>query len=145
MEQLGLSIANSVSAPGISTMDDDDDDDEDNIELLSSAEATIYRAITARCNYLQPDRPDILFAVKEVCRRMSKPSQKSWEMLKRIGRYLKERPRLIWRYDWQSSQEIRAAHSDANWAGCKTSRTSSSGGTIALGNHFLRHIRKLKQ
>ena len=51
VEQLGLSTANSVSKPGTSTMeDDDDDDDEDNIELLSSAEATIYRAITARCN-----------------------------------------------------------------------------------------------
>ena len=62
-------------------MDDDDDDNKDNIELLSSAEATIYRAITARCYYLQPDRPDIQFAVKIVCRQMSKPSQKSWEML----------------------------------------------------------------
>ena len=119
-------------------MDDDDDDDEDNIVLLSSAEATIYRAITARCNYLQPDRPDIQFAVKEVCRRMSKPSQKSWEMLKRIGRYLKGRPRLIWRYDWQSSQEILDAHSDANWAGCWRSQKSSSGGTIALGNHLIK-------
>ena len=76
-------------------MDDDDDDDEDNIELLSSAEATACRAIAAHCNDLQTDRPDILFAVKEVCRRMSKPSQKAWEMLKRIGRYLKGRPRRI--------------------------------------------------
>ena len=48
VEQLGLSTANSVSTPGTSTMEDDDDDDEDNIELLSSAEATIYRAITVR-------------------------------------------------------------------------------------------------
>ena len=59
-------------------------------------------------------------------------------MLKRIERYLKGRPRRIWRYDWQNSQEILDAHSDANWAGCRRSRNSSSGGTIALGNHLIK-------
>ena len=73
---------------------------------------------------------------------MSKPSRKSWEMLKRIGRYLKGRPRLIWRFDWQSSQEVLDAHSDANWAGCKRSRKSSSGGTIAFGNHLIKAYSK---
>ena len=73
-----------------------DADDNDEIEdELSPAEATRFRAIGARCNYLQPDRPDIQYAVKEVCRMMSKPTARAWEMLKRIGLYLKGRPRLI--------------------------------------------------
>ena len=38
---------------------------------LPPAEATRYRAIGARCNYVQPDRPDIQYAVKEMCRLMS--------------------------------------------------------------------------
>ena len=69
--------------------------DEPDGEELPATEATIYRAIGARCNYLQPDRPDIQYAVKEVCRPMSRPTTQAWQMLKRIGRYLKGRPRLV--------------------------------------------------
>jgi hypothetical protein len=63
-------------------------------------------------------------------------------MLKIIGRYLKGRPRLVWRYDWQAEQDIINVHSDANWAGCKRSRKSSSGGTIAIGAHFIKSYAK---
>jgi hypothetical protein len=58
-------------------------------------------------------------------------------MLNILGRYFKGRPRLVWRYDWQAEQDIIDVHSDANWAGCKRSRKSSSGGTIAIGAHLI--------
>ena len=38
---------------------------------LSSADATKYRALAARANYLAQDRVDIQFAVKEIARRMA--------------------------------------------------------------------------
>ena len=144
IEQLGLVDAKAVNTPGVASIAaemDDDDDDDDN-EALSPSDATLFRAIVARCNYLQPDRPDIQYAVKEACRMMAKPTTKSWEMLKRIGRYLRGRPRLIWQYEWQPEQEVIEVHSDANWAGCKRSRKSSSGGTISLGNHLLKAYSK---
>ena len=59
-----------------------DDDDEEGAELLNSVGSIAYRAIAARCNDLQSDRPDIQFVVKETCRMMSKPTLRSWEMLK---------------------------------------------------------------
>ena len=40
---------------------------------LVGAEATPSRAVAARANYLSGDRPDIQYAVKEICRRMAKP------------------------------------------------------------------------
>ena len=40
---------------------------------LVGAEATRFRAVAARANYLSADRPDIRYSVKEVCRRMAKP------------------------------------------------------------------------
>ena len=40
---------------------------------LVGAEATWFRAVAARSNHLAADRPDIQYAVKEVCRRMAKP------------------------------------------------------------------------
>ena len=40
-------------------------------EELGAEAATLYRGIAARANYLAIDRPDIQYAVKEVCRGMA--------------------------------------------------------------------------
>ena len=63
-------------------------------------------------------------------------------MLKEIGRYFKGRPRLVLRFDWQFGQDVIDVHSDANWAGGKRSRTSSSGCTIAIGSHLIKSYAK---
>ena len=63
-------------------------------------------------------------------------------MLKRVGRYLKGRPRLVWRFDWQSPTTVVDITSDANWAGCRRTRKSTTGGTIMLGNHLIRSFSK---
>ena len=131
IEQLGLKDSKPVVTPGV----DMDVEclawtDEPEGEELGQAEASVYRAIAARCNYLQPDRPDIQYAVKEVCRLMSRPTARAMEMLKRIGRYLRGKPRLIWKYEWQSEVTMIDITSDANWAGCRRARKSTSGGTI---------------
>ena len=73
---------------------------------------------------------------------MSRPTPRAWELLERVGRYLKGRPRLVWKFDWQNPVDILDVHSDANWAGCRTSRKSSSGGTIAIGGHLIRAYSK---
>ena len=44
---------------------------------LPASQCTRCRAMAARCNYLQPDRPDIQYVVKEACRMMSRPTDKS--------------------------------------------------------------------
>ena len=68
IKQLGLEDANAVSTPGLANLGPRAEDDDSVDELLAPAEASLYRAIVARCNYLQPDRPDVQFAVKEACR-----------------------------------------------------------------------------
>ena len=72
IEQLGLQDAKSVSTPGVDGAANGGGDDggvagEDGQEL-APAEATMFRGIAARYNDLQPDRPDIRYAVKECCR-----------------------------------------------------------------------------
>ena len=47
--------------------------EEANTTALEGAEATLFRAICARLNYLAQDRPDIKFAVKEAARHMARP------------------------------------------------------------------------
>ena len=66
-------------------------------EKFNEDQSSKYRAIVARCNYLSPGRPDIAFSVKELCRRMSAPSQADYLALKRLGRYLQGAPRLVHR------------------------------------------------
>eukprot|EP00969_Alexandrium_andersonii_P169316 7485076-Alexandrium_andersonii.AAC.1 len=62
-------------------------------ELLGAAEASQYRALGARANYFSLDRPDLGFAAKECCRRMSAPTSHDWAALLRLARYLLRRPR----------------------------------------------------
>ena len=50
---------------------------EDNEKKLNEKEATLYRAIVARANYLCQDRSDIQFAVQELCRKMSMPTRET--------------------------------------------------------------------
>ena len=64
-------------------------------DRLLHQSATTYRALSARCNYLSTDRPDIQFPVKECCSEMSKPTKRSWKRLERIAGYLRRRPRPI--------------------------------------------------
>ena len=102
------------------------------------AEATRFRAVAARANYLSGDRPDIQYAVKEICRRMAKPVRGDWEKLIRLGRYLKGAPRCVQCYEWQSENAPLAGSSDSDWARCRATGRSTSGGLIQLGARLLK-------
>ena len=113
VKELGLDTANGLSTPGDKLRDGEIDETE-----LDPQKATRYRQIGARANYLALDRPDIMFAVKEVCRSMSKPTVSSWNKLKKLGRYLRGRPRIIYKYDWTEMNYELTAHTDSDYAGC---------------------------
>ena len=70
-DRLNLEEAKPVTTPGIKEEGRTNGEHE---ELLSDNEATKYRAVIARCNYLSPDRPDISYAVKELARAMANPT-----------------------------------------------------------------------
>ena len=61
----------------------------------------MYRALVARANYLAQDRVDIGYPVKELCRKMSKPTMADWEALKRRGRYLIDKTRSVIGFPYQ--------------------------------------------
>ena len=105
---------------------------------MTGEDATRFRGVVARCNYLAFDRPDIQFATKEICREMSKPTTGSLRRLKRLGQYLKGKPRLVWSFDMQSECTTIDIYSDSDWAGCRRSLKSSSGGTIMVGKHCIK-------
>ena len=105
---------------------------------LEGEDITSYRGVIARCNYLGADRPDCLFAIKEGCREMNSPTTGSLRRLRRIGRYLKLHPRLVWKFKLQAEQAELVAKTDADWAGCRRTRKSTSGGCITSGPHCIK-------
>lgn len=96
-------------------------------------QATNFRAVAARGNYLAMDRPDLQFTIKEICREMSRPTTGSLRRLMRFGKYLKSRPRLVWDCNMQDHTDEVHIFTDSDWAGCRRSRKSTSGGSIRIG------------
>jgi hypothetical protein len=65
------------------------------------------------------DRVDIVFAAKELCRRMSTPTWADLEALRRLALYLVGSPRLVVQYPWQAESELHV-YVDTDFAGaCK--------------------------
>lgn len=55
----------------------------------------------------------------------------------RIGRYLKGAPRLIQEFKFQELPTTLVATGDSDWAGCRRTRKSTSGGFLRLGHRVL--------
>ena len=68
---------------------------------------------------------------------MSAPTELAMTALKRLGRYLIGKPRLVFRYPYQDASTVDC-YSDTDWAGCPRTRKSTSGGVILLGEHILK-------
>ena len=73
---------------------------------------------------------------------MSAPDMDAWTRLKRLVRYLVGRQRAVMRFAWQAYSDVVAVCSDANWTGCKLSRTGTSGGTLLWGQVCLKSYSK---
>ena len=69
---------------------------------------------------------------------MATPTAGDLKKLKRLGRYLLGKPRSVALYPWQATRAAQDVFTDANWAGCKASRKSTSGGAVLIGSHLLR-------
>ena len=146
VNELSLKGANGVGTPGTKLPDTPNDE-----TPLSPIDTTSYRAISARINYLAQDRFDLGYSAKECARHMSQPCVKHKLQLKRVGRYLIRRPRVVVRFPWQDSIEDVTGHAsknwpmeqlcgytDSDWAGCPKSRRSTSAGVIMLGQHTVK-------
>ena len=104
-----------------------------------------YRGVAARGNYLSQDRADVAFACKEACRSMSAPKVGDVDKLKRLGKYLAGIPRVVQHFHWQSSDAELVVYTDADWAGCKRTRKSTSGGAVMRGCHLIKCWSKTQQ
>ena len=114
-------------------------EDEDDPEL-DKAGGRRYRGVAARGNYLSLDRMDIQYGAKEACRQMAKPRQSGPERMKRMARYLKKYPKLVWYFGRGGAvEEVIDVFSDSDWAACRRTRRSTSGGVAAIDGTAIKH------
>ena len=132
VKAMGLqSDSKGIGAPIVAeSVKDAAEDDEE----LNRDETAKFRSVAALANYVAMDRPDIQVAVSTLCQRMSKPTVKSMVALKRVARYLLEHPVLKFEYrGGKVGGELElCVFADSDWAGCKETRRSRSGGLALL-------------
>ena len=69
---------------------------------------------------------------------MATPRIGDMELMKRLGRYLAGTPRAVYMYPWHSEPIQIDTYVDSDWAGCKGSRRSTSGGAMMWGKHVIK-------
>ena len=124
---------NGYDEDGRSEQCEDDDD-------LTSIERKAFRMLAARLNYMAQDHVWLQFPAKEICRSMANPKGSDFMKIKRVVRFLKGIGEVKFEYKWQSEEEAReiSVYVDSDWAGCKMTRKSTSGGVLKVGSHVLR-------
>ena len=111
---------------------------------LGPGDARRYRAAAATINYLSQDRPDLAVASCALARSMSQPREADVIRVKRAIRYLRgvDRGEIVFR--WQDASTDLTVWTDSDWASCRASRRSCSGGALFRGSHLLHHWCRLQ-
>ncbi|GKE06120.1 ribonuclease H-like domain-containing protein, partial [Tanacetum coccineum] len=100
------------------------------------SDPSLYRSLMGSLQYLTFTLLDISSAVQHVCLYTHDPQEPHFLALKRILRYV--RGTLDHGLQlFSSSTTSSVAYSDADWVGCPTTRRSTSGYCVFLGNNLL--------
>jgi hypothetical protein len=95
-----------------------------------------FRSIAGVLQYLTFTRPDIAYAVQQVCLHIHDPRESHLTAMKHILRYLLGTPDygLLLR---RSRSTDLIVYTDADWAGCPDTRRSTSGYAVFLGDNLV--------
>ncbi|GJT02190.1 ribonuclease H-like domain-containing protein [Tanacetum coccineum] len=100
------------------------------------SDPALYRSLVGSLQYLTFTRPDLSYAVQHVCLYMHDPREPHLSAMKRILRYVRGTlDHGLQLYTSSTFQLI--AYSDADWAGCPTTRRSTSGYCVSLGDNLI--------
>ncbi|KAF5475228.1 hypothetical protein F2P56_007058 [Juglans regia] len=102
--------------------------------LLS--DQTYYRRLVGSLQYLTLTRPDISYAVNNICQFMQNPRDTHLLAVKRIFRYLKGTLNIGLNFV-QTSLITLCGFCDADWAGSRDDRCSTTGFAIYMGDNLL--------
>jgi hypothetical protein len=101
-----------------------------------SIDQKVYRSMIGSLLYLCASRPDIMLSVCMCARFQADPKEVHLRVVKRIMRYLVYTPMFGLWYPKGSTFDL-VGYSDADWAGCKIDRKSTSGTCQFLGRSLV--------
>ncbi|GJS84776.1 ribonuclease H-like domain-containing protein [Tanacetum coccineum] len=88
---------------------------------------TLYRSLAGALQYLTFTRPDLSYAVQQLCLYMHDPREPHLNAMKRVLRYLRGTTDLGLQLFWSTTSQL-IAYSVADWAGCPATRCGSTSG-----------------
>ena len=117
LKALGLTVAEGVATPGTDDVGgpkasqisqlrgtaqwhDPPAEIEEEDAFVTEEELKLFQSVAARLNFLAVDRPDLLYSVQELMRKIASPRAKDLIALKRVARYTIKYSRMACRYLW---------------------------------------------
>lgn len=134
IKRLRIEDVNTVAIPAdqyqdLSLRDPENDKKAINVPCKEAVGSLLYLAIVMR--------PDIAYVVNAVSQYAESPSKQHWDAVKRIIKYIKETIDYGIKFKRTESNLSLVAFSDADFAGNKQTRKSTSGLVIKLGNALI--------
>ena len=126
----------SESSGGSTTSDDEEGDEEE----MNYSDATRFRSVCARLNFLAQDRAELQFTSKEISSSMARPLVGATKQLKRVARFLRGHGRAVQAFPWEEQVDTVEAFADSDWAGNRKSAKSTSGGVLRWGGACLKDV-----
>ncbi|GJY27866.1 ribonuclease H-like domain-containing protein [Tanacetum coccineum] len=106
------------------------------LEGVPVQDPTLYRSLAGGLQYLTFTRPDLSYAVQQICLYMHHPREPHFAALKRILLYVRETVDFgLQLYVFATTSLV--GYTDADWAGCPSTRRSTSGYCVFLGDNLL--------
>nr|GFA04683.1 ribonuclease H-like domain-containing protein [Tanacetum cinerariifolium] len=97
---------------------------------------TLYRSLAGGLQYLTFTRPNLSYAVKQVCLYMHNPREPHFVALKRILRYVRGTVDFSLQLYALATTSL-VGYIDVDWAGCPSTRRSTLGYYVFLGDNLL--------
>ena len=131
---MNLSGTMGVNVPG----EDENNWMSENEQAVDPKEETHFRALAAQAISLALDRMNLQSAMKEVCGSMAAPTKGHVNKLKRLIQHLIEAPKVETENKFQGDVTGMEVFSNSNWANCRRTARSTSGGAMMRGTHHLK-------
>ena len=107
-------------------------------EPLTPDQHKVYRRVVGKLQWLSFTRPDISYSTKELARGLHQPTEADWKKAKHLLRYLRgtgnytQQLRPTTTLNTSKAVLAMDIHVDADWAGCPSTRKSTTGFVIYI-------------
>ena len=95
-------------------------------------------SVLQSCMFLSWDRVDIAYATKELAWFNTSPTKGHLAALRCRAGYIKEHMRMINAFEWKYTDTTIEVFSASDWASCKVTRKSTSGGIATIGKGIIK-------